>query len=395
MRCLSCLFGAVLLLVGCSSEGADDPATSASGAGGAGSTATATSAASGSTATSGATTSTGSGPGRLLGLGSVVVVAGAAEGLSTPRDLAFAPDHPEQLWIVNQATNGVVIMSYPGSAEHSAETRIDYHAGHFMAKPSALAFGTENRFATASESRDNYNCGPQAEDDFMGPTYWSADLDIFAMIGQSPCQQGIPEGSHLDMLHASPLAMGIEHEADGVYWVADGLNGHLVRYDFAEPHDPGGGDHSDGKIRRYPETTFTRLADVPSHLSLDPNSNFLYLADTAGGRIMRLDITSGAVSGPATTPPNWDGLSEYVKVEGVTWETVVTGLSEPSGLLVTGGYLYVSEHGSGDLVAFDLEGKEVKRLATGSPGLMGIALEADGTLWCVNGATSELLRIDP
>ncbi len=395
MRRLPSLFGAVLLLTACSSDGADDPATSASGAGGAGSATSVTNATSGSTSATDATTSTGSGPGRLLGLGSAVVVAGASEGLSVPRDLAFAPDHPEQLWIVNQATNGVVIVTQPGEGGQTVETRIDYHAGHFMAQPSALAFGIQNRFATASESRDDYNCGPQAEDDFMGPTYWSADLDVFAVVGQSPCQQGIPEGSHLDMLHASPLAMGIEHEADGVYWVADGLNGHLVRYDFAEPHDPGGGDHSDGKIRRYPETTFTRLANVPSHLSLDPDSNFLYLADTGVGRIMRLDLQSGAVSGPATTPPNWDGLSEYVKVEGVTWQKVVEGLSEPSGLVVTGGYLYVTEHGSGDIVAFDLEGKEAKRLATGSPGLMGLALGPNGVLWCVNGVTSELLRIEP
>ena len=48
--------------------------------------------------------------------------------------------------------------------------------------------------------------------------------------------------THYDMLHESPLCMGIAHDPEvatpfgNVYWAFDGLNGTLMRYDFQEPH---------------------------------------------------------------------------------------------------------------------------------------------------------------
>jgi len=167
-----------------------------------------------------------------------VVLGTAADGLSAPTDLAFAPDG--RLWVVNRATNGVVIYTSPGEAMQSAEARIDRYAEHFMMKPSGLAFGDDNRFATCQESRDEWNDEPLPKpDDFMGPTLWSSDVNVFAKVGQLyPLLPGEKEGSHLDMLHESPLCMGIAHSAGqgNAFWVFDGLNGDLVMYDFAKDH---------------------------------------------------------------------------------------------------------------------------------------------------------------
>jgi hypothetical protein len=319
------------------------------------------------------------------------VIGTAADGLSAPRDLAFAPGAPNQLWTFNTAIHGTVIYFDPGTEQQSSEVRVDAYGQHFMAFVSSAAFGDNGNFSSCQESHDEWNVGPQEPDDFMGPTLWSADLDIFAVVGQEfpPVDQ---EGSHLDMLHQSPLCMGIAHDVDNVYWVFDGFNGNIVRYDFQTDHGPGGGDHTDGIIRRYLDATVTRVANVPGHMELDHQSGMLYVADTGGGRIMRLDTASGSNTGPL--PNNWDGATEYSGWEGADWQQLVGGLDEPSGLALHEGRLFVSEYGSGDIVAFDLQGNELGRMSTPAQSLMGIELGPEGRLWYADPVANEIVRVD-
>ena len=86
--------------------------------------------------------------------------------------------------------------------------RVDFFARHFMDKVSSISFGAGNEFASCQESHDEWNDQPQAPDNYMGPTLWLADLDIFAKVNQDYPGNG-KEGSHIDMLHESPLCMGI------------------------------------------------------------------------------------------------------------------------------------------------------------------------------------------
>ena len=76
-------------------------------------------------------------------------------------------------------------------------------------------------------------------------------------------------GSHYDMLHESPLCMGIAWEKDNVYWVFDGHNQSIARYDFQEDHGMGFDDHSDGIIGKYVTGEIQREPDIPSHLHLE------------------------------------------------------------------------------------------------------------------------------
>jgi hypothetical protein len=377
---------ALVLLAGCGGTDAEDAASGvATGAG-----------ATGSSSTTGA----GGGGSLVPELGGdgrkLTVIATSADGLDVPRDLGFAPDHPDQLWTIDTGFEGVVIFTQPGEAGQTAEKRMDAFAPHFMAHVSSLAFGVANRFGSCQESRDPWNDAPQPEDDFMGPTLWLADLDVFAKVGQTmPFNPTLPEGSHIDMLHESPLCMGIAHDHDNAYWAFDGKNGQLVYYDFVMDHGPGGSDHSDGIVRRYVEATVTRLAEVPGHLVLDPASGWLYVADTGKARVMRLDTKSGAPSGKATTPPDFDGLDEYSIVQGAKYEVFAEGLGEPSGIELANGRLFVGDHASGDIIAFDLEGHELARAATGASALAGLAIGPDAKLWFVDAAKNELVRIDP
>ena len=328
----------------------------------------------------------------------LTVVGTAADGLDVPRDLEFAPDHPDQLWVLNGRSNGVVIYTNPGESGQVAEKRVDAYGGHFMPQPSSLAFGVENRFASCHESRNDWNdvTGlPQAEDDWMGPTLWLADLDVFAKLNQTfPFYPNLPEGSHIDMLHESPLCMGIAHDRDNAYWVFDGLNGHVVYYDFVKDHGAGGHNHNDGIVRRYPDAKLTRVADVPGHLALDHDTGWLYVADTGTGQLMRLDTKSGLASGKPPIP-QIEVLADYTQISGATFELVAQGLAEPSGLALAGGRLFVTEHASGDIVALDMAGKELGRAATGAEEIMGITVGPDGKLWYVDAKANTVVRVDP
>jgi hypothetical protein len=330
----------------------------------------------------------------------LTVVGTAADGLAHVRDLWFPPGHPDQLWTFNAGIHGTVIYFQPGTPQQTVEKRVDRYAEHFMDTVSSAAFGADpgansasaGTFATCQESRDDWNDAPQPEDDFMGPTLWTDDLSIYCKVGQEfPYVSGHPEGSHLDMLHQSPLCMGIAHDHDNVYWAFDGQAGNLVSYDFRDDHGPGGSSHADGVVRRYVDTHLTRVAGVPGHMAMDRPGGLLYIADTGSGRVMRFDTATGT---PGSAIDSWDG-GDYRSMKGGSFTPFVSGLGQPSGLFVDGKRVFVADHASGDIVVFDTGGHELGRLPTGAPGVMGIRLGPDHKLWFVDGDHDRVVRVDP
>ena len=167
-------------------------------------------------------------------------------------------------------------------------------------------------------------------------------------------------GSHLDMLHQSPLCMGIAWARDNVYWTFDGASGSISRYDFQADHAPGYDDHSDGIIARYVAGQVRRVANVPSHLEIDRAANRLYIADT-------------------------------------TLTTVVSsGLERPSGIALSGNTLFVTDNANGRISAFDKRtGERLDYLDTGVPagGLMGITVDPQGRLYFVDAVGNRVIRV--
>ena len=319
------------------------------------------------------------------------IVASADDALNVPRDLAFNPMKPGELWVVNRADDSAVIIADAGGGDQTSEWRKDIYANHFMEEVSSLSFAPNEQFGTCQESRNTYD-GAYRADNFMGPTLWPSSLEYFAEINQSPRSPLL--GSHLDMLHQSPNCMGIAWDHDNAYWVFDGYNGHLVYYDYQTDHGYGGDDHSDGIVLRYKEVELTRVEDVPGHLALDADSGWLYIADTGTGRVLRVDIASGE-QGDDLRARN-EPLGVFAEWVDVTFETFVEGLGEPSGLALADGRLFVSDHASGEIMAYDLEsGEELGRLATEATGLMGVEIGPDGDLWYVDAAAYTVVRVDP
>merc|ERR1712216_266662 len=234
------------------------------------------------------------------------------------------------------------------------------------------------------------------------------ESDLVNQLGEPECNTEDPDTTcfftHWDMLHESPLCMGIAHDPEdrtpfgNVYWAFDGLNSTLIRYDFSEPHGPGSLDHSIAAIRRYPEIELTRVPGIPGHLMMDPTERVLYIADTGGGRILRMNPDSGHFIRNAKREfPIYSSIAEtfeYSIYGCAEWEVFVDGLDEPSGLEISEGLVYVSEHGTGKVLAFDrVTRQQIDSVQTDADSLLGIALDGHGNLWYSDAARSEVSKL--
>lgn len=319
----------------------------------------------------------------------VSVILAAADSLVLPRDLAFHPDAPSELWVIN-LDSSVVILHDRGLPSERTTRHSGAGGEHFFSRPTALAFGPGTGFLATIHEEDDYTQGPPPAGtpiDFMGPTLWTADSSEF--------EAG--HASHYDMLHNSPNGVGIAWESGNAYWVYDGYHRSLTRYDFADDHGPGGADHSDAIIRRYAEGQVGYAPDIGSHVQYDPARRLVYAADTAGNRIVVLDPATGTPGGSIS--PNYDGCSQ-TRVDGAAVSTLVDGaafgLMAPSGLELRDDMLFVSDNATSMIYAFAMDGSLVDYLDTGFPAgsLMGMALDpADGSLYVVDVLTDRVIRI--
>lgn len=350
-------------------------------------------------------TGTGATPGGLdiLGNGShdvsgVLEVWGdEADGHDAPQDLAFNPEVPGELWVVNKKDDSATIYNDVGGEGHTSEHIVDSYALHFMEKVTSIAFGAPGTFATCQDGTNSYNREGEGNG-FTGPTLWTSDRSIFGLPNPEAVDfLGFDLGSHLDMLHESPECMGIAWDHDNVYWVFDGFNGNIVRYDFQADHGPGYDDHNDGIIGRYVDTDVVRQPAVPSHMILDHDTGLLYIADTGNSRITVLDTNTGTRGDDYSAFETAEPLTDYHRVEGGDYTTLIDGiehgLEQPSGLELHDGMLLVSDGATGEIFAFDLEGNLIDWAETGaSPA--GLMMDPEGgALWMVDRKSDQLLRL--
>lgn len=331
----------------------------------------------------------------FTGTNNLRVIGNASTGLVNPQDLDFVPG-TNTWWVLNyEANSGSMVIFYDaGKTSQSSEFRRDSHSAHFMIRPSALAIGDNGNFAT---TQDIQNTNPNAAT-FMGPALWSTDTSIFARQEQSNWDPNKLLGSHLDMLHQSPFAMGIAHEKDNIYWVYDGYNGNICKYDFKAEHIVGGDDHADGEIFRYSDVTVKRESGLPSHMVLDKQNNWLYIVDGGNSRVIRMKTTTGNDVGGLTPPISAsEPLAKYRNITGATVEVVATGLNRPCGIDYKNNRIIVSEEGTGDIIMFDVStstATEVGRIKTGAVGVMGVRIDWDNGIWYVNRNRKEVVKVE-
>lgn len=321
----------------------------------------------------------------------IVLVAGKSDRVDDPWDIDFHPFRDNELWVLNKSTESAggttVTISNAGLPNQSAEFRKDANSWHFMALPASLSFSKENgNWATTAEIQDANRQGGT----YTGPSLWSSDMSVYA-VTPAPGKNG----THLDMLHGSPYSMGIETDRDNAFWVFDGYYGHIVWYDFASDHGPGNADHDDGKIHRYTEIKVTREPGVPSHMVKYAANNWLYIADPANGRILRMNTKSGKKKGDLAFI-NGEVLAEHWEMEGLEWNVFKSGLKKPAGMEIVGDILYVSDYETGEIIAYNLTTElELGRFQTGKSKLMGLKADKNGHLWFVANGSDEIYKIEP
>lgn len=318
--------------------------------------------------------------------------AAGPAGLDNPLDLEFNPESPADLWVSSRGNDGIVVLFDAGTPEQTDELFLDAYRNHFLEEASGIAFGGNGAWASCHESRNTYD-GQGQPNDFMGPALWPSNLDVFAQVYQDSASRQL--GSHLDMLHQSPNCMGIGHYQNNEYFVFDGMNGHLVYYDFAEDHGPGEEDHADGVVRRFPEVSLTRVPGVPGHIEYHEASNRIFVADTGGQRVVA--YTAGTGTKARDLVSTSERLAEFSEYSGAEVEVFVDeGLEQPSGLAINDGRLFVGDHASGVIHAYSLEtGEELGTLETGAGRLAGIEISPSGTLWFIDAEFSEVLEVKP
>lgn len=339
-------------------------------------------------------------PGSLLGTGdgspeSVKWTVITDKGMSDPTGVAFHHRNKNEMWVTNRVTDSFTIVFATGTSEQTQGTYFD-RSQHFMEEIMALAMGDSGTMGTCGDSRNTYG-GLQRANNFMGPALWPDDVNKFVRAGRSI------HVTHLDMLHSTPLCMGIAAVTQNQFYVFNGALGTIDWYDFREPHVPGGDDHSDGVKRRFYSAKVTYVKSVPSNLVFDKANKALYIANTGGGEILRMDVSK------ANQDRQLFGQAEYVfgrdgtlhAMSGDVTEKLVPfpgPLRAPSGLALHNDVLYVSDHKTGKLHAFDMDGKELRSLDTGfgTGALAGIAVNpADNKLYLVDRKQNRILRIDP
>ncbi len=326
----------------------------------------------------------------------LVLLADEADGVTSPRDLAFNPVRTNELWVVNEDCDCTATILDPGAPFQEVLRRIDPAAVVFMDRPAAIAFQPDGEaFATCAESENTWG-GTREPDYWAGPVLWPSDLDVYARVNK----QGNDEvwGSNIDSMHEAPDCMGIASGGGATFWTFNGYDGEITWFDMGQPHDPGVLDDDDGSVRRYRSVAVTRLEGVASNLAYDEAAGLLFIADTGGGRVLVLDAASGT---PVEGDPNDERLLEVVDAyeyvdDADVWELVPPGrLVEPSGLALYGEVVLVSDHATGEIVGFDRQGRELESFSTNLFGLMGITVGPDDKLYLVDREVPSVYRLDP
>ena len=324
-----------------------------------------------------------------------VTLTPMVEGLRRPTGIAFNPERPTQFWVTNWATDAFTIVDTAGEMPAEPLTIRD-RSYHFLVYPTSLAFGGDGTVGTCQESANDYR-GRAMPNNFMGPVVHTTDIE------QLRTSRG-PSGTHLDMLHHTPFCMGIASPQARQFWVFNGAEGAIDKYEFGEWHAPGADDHSDGLTWRFAAGSLRRVENVPSHLVYDAASRYLYIADSGNHRVVRLNTAVETTTDMERIRTRISETPLY-NVEGSTVEEVVGqevgGLDTPSGIALRNGFVYVSDWATGRISAFRMtNGERVNYLETGLTrgALAGIAFGPDNKLYVIdasNPENSRVVRIDP
>jgi hypothetical protein len=316
----------------------------------------------------------------------IVKLSTSQSRINRPTDLEFNPTRKGELWIINEGTEqtGGTTVRIPdiSASQLEYDYRKDGNSWHFMALPTALAFSENGDWATTTGILDANRRGGS----FTGPALWSGNLDVYAKPSGG-------NGSHLDMLHGSPYCMGIASEQDNAYWIFDGYNKHICRYDFGGDHGPGNADHDDGIIQRFSNVSVKKNGTTPSHLIMNEDRTVLYAVDGGNNKVLKIDVTSKK---RIKSLP----LTNEILADHSEWNADFEVLLEDEffnfcGIAISGNRLFLSDYTSGNIKCINLETNQgIATIETGIEGVTGITV-FENRLYFVSYKENALYRVEP
>ena len=316
----------------------------------------------------------------------IVKLSTSQSRINRPTDLEFNPTRKGELWIINEGTEqtGGTTVRIPdiSASQLEYDYRKDGNSWHFMALPTALAFSENGDWATTTGILDANRRGGS----FTGPALWSGNLDVYAKPSGG-------NGSHLDMLHGSPYCMGIASEQDNAYWIFDGYNKHICRYDFGGDHGPGNADHDDGIIQRFSNVSVKKNGTTPSHLIMNEDRTVLYAVDGGNNKVLKIDVTSKK---RIKSLP----LTNEILADHSEWNADFEVLLEDEffnfcGIAISGNRLFLSDYTSGNIKCINLETNQgIATIETGIEGVTGITV-FENRLYFVSYKENALYKIEP
>ena len=197
--------------------------------------------------------------------------------------------------------------------------------------------------------------------------------------GGGATARGLDSGGRPGDLAPSPFGSSIVYVADGgndVVWEWNTATGAMVRF-------AGGGEEE--TPRDDQQATDVQLKD-PWGLAVDP-AGILYVAEYGGGRVRKIDLTTGVIT------------------------TGLTALNQPTGLAIDAKRsLYIADSGSDVVWRWDTVPQTIARVAgTGQTGYSGdgeaatdatlndpwgLAVDAAGNLYVADSANHRVRRVD-
>jgi len=335
-----------------------------------------------------------------------VLVVNSSDHVQNPWDLEFNPLNPSELWSVNHDTDSFSVFQVGDDNTVVDSTRLrDRNPYHYMDQVSGLAWGRNGKISTSQASLNTYD-GKMEANNFQGPTLYDTHPSYLVTHNNENDGCGYDRFyrnsdkekecylSHVDMLHESPMAMGIAYDPEeitpyqNVFWIYDGHDKQLVRFDFEQPHGPGSMDHALAQVRRYTDVVLTPKPGVPSHMHLDHASRHLYISDTGANRVLVVAVDSGKYLKDARVeyPIFSSQLPSFqYSIWGCTKFYEFAKVDTPSGIAVSTARVFVAEYNTGNILSFAKDSGNLIQTFSApslSNGLTSITLSPDlSTIW--------------
>jgi len=333
-----------------------------------------------------------------------------------PRAIAFNPIGNRELWLGDTGRNALVRATLDANrAVEEVVVTKDRAEYHYIDNISSVAFTPTGEFATCQESVNFYQ-GQMLANFFMGPTLYDTRSRGWVNSKLEACERGDTcYLVHTDMLHESPLCMGLVHDNGvswrsesvdktyrNVFWAFGGGHSQLVRFDFREEHGPGSMDHSIAEVRRYTGLRLSRVEGITSQMAVDDVARLMYVSDTGADRIVLVHLDTGAYSRDAKLKT--DAFEPYAvysspsaEFEYEIWDglvfSVFAALPRPSGIAISATTLYAGSHSEGHIYAYLRSNGQLLSVLQAAPrnSLFGLTLEtkasgsSEGELYYIGG----------